>query len=67
MQEKLEQKTKTELEQESHLANCEDCGCLIHIDVYNLHKKLYNKGVCGICLGLTEYSQQMRAKLHNKK
>lgn len=52
MQEKLEEKAKTELKQESHLTNCEDCNCLIHIDVYNLHKKdeiCKNRGVCGTC------------------
>lgn len=49
----LEGKTGAESDQTgSHLTNCEDCGCLVHVDVYNLHKKdkiCENKGVCGIC------------------
>jgi len=55
----LEHKINTESKAESqkglqdlYLANCEDCGCLIHIDVYNLHKAdkiCKNGGVCGTC------------------
>lgn len=55
------EKASAEAPQENNcLTNCEDCGCLIHMDVYNLHKKTYNKGVCGICLGLTQYSREMK-------
>jgi hypothetical protein len=69
----LEEKTKTETEKiksisdDCYLMNCEECGCLITSNVYNLHKKQDNKGVCGICLGLTPYSRQLKEMLRNKK
>lgn len=53
MSEKLEEKTKMKSDKgDSHLTNCEDCNCLIHINVYNINKKdeiCKNRGVCGTC------------------
>lgn len=55
----LEEKAKIEVRIEKNqngkdcnLTDCEDCGCLIHVSVYELHKKdeiCKKRGVCGTC------------------